>query len=226
VDLSVRRGWQIDRDARARVSQAGFLSAMVIAIRGGGAQALLEPGAEISSEEAPDVLAALSHAAGQIAVLLEQDVRPLLVEASRTVPEVLSHANAFAAQLETSSRRLNDILGDQNIASVRNAVRNAEAVSADLAALTSELGETRKRLDAAMSAVQRLVESNEGGVEQGVRDLQYSLEAIARRIDGVSHNLEGASRNLNEFSREIRENPSLLLRGTEPPADGGARVSN
>jgi phospholipid/cholesterol/gamma-HCH transport system substrate-binding protein len=50
-----------------------------------------------------------------------------------------------------------------------------------------------------------------------MEDLRYTLQSVARHVDAVAQNLEATSRNLNEFSRVIRQNPGVLLDGSDPP---------
>ena len=56
-----------------------------------------------------------------------------------------------------------------------------------------------------------------------LKDLRYSLQAVARNIDSVTYNLEGTARNMNEFSREIRQDPAVLLGGGRPREETGPR---
>jgi phospholipid/cholesterol/gamma-HCH transport system substrate-binding protein len=222
VEVSVRRGWPIDRSAEVRVVQSGFLSAMVLDIQGGGAAERLAPGAEIPASEAPDVLAVLQEVAEEVAALLEGSVKPVLASVGDELPEILASARSFAGSLEQTGERVNALLDDENAGRLRNVVQNAERVSADLAAVTGELSESRRQLDATMAALQRLVHESSGDVGKAAADLQYSMESIARRIDGVTYNLDSMSRNMNEFSRNVRANPGVLLRGTTPAGDEDA----
>jgi phospholipid/cholesterol/gamma-HCH transport system substrate-binding protein len=220
VRFSVKRDWPVDRNAVVRITQGGsFLSAMVLDIQGGGAEGLLEPGAEIASAEQADVFSVLSEAAVELQELMNEAVRPVLDAVGEGVPELLENATAFSEKLNEAGERMNQILAPENVERVRSVVRNVEAVSADLAALTADLGETRRRLDAAMDTLRQLGEENQDEIQQAVRDLQYTMETVAQRIDTFTFNLEVTSRNMNEFSREIRGNPSLLLRGASPPDD-------
>ena len=67
----------------------------------------------------------------------------------------------------------------------------------------------------AMTNVGKLVEENRADIGHAVDSARDSADAIARHVDSIAHNLEATSRNMNEFSRRIREDPSLLLRGTD-----------
>jgi phospholipid/cholesterol/gamma-HCH transport system substrate-binding protein len=217
IAVSIKRGWPIDRAARVKISQAGFLSAFVLDIQGGGASELLAPGSEIPATEAPDVLAVLQDVAGQMATLLDTSVKPVLESVGDELPAILTSARTFTTQLEATGARVNALLDDQNVGRLRNVVQNAEQISSDLAALTGQLSETRRQLDATMTALQSMVEDNADNVGKASADLQYTLETVARSIDGFTYNLETMSRNMTEFSRQVRGNPGVLLRGTEPP---------
>jgi phospholipid/cholesterol/gamma-HCH transport system substrate-binding protein len=219
VEMSLERGWPIDRAALVRITQAGFLSAMALDIQGGDSTERLEPGSEIPSQEAPDVLAALQDVAGKLGELMDRSVRPVLESVGTQVPELLTSARSFADGLNQTGARLNQLLDEENTGRLRNVVQNAEQVSRDLAAVTGELDETRRRLDATMTSLQRVVEENSDELGKAAGDLQYTLESVARAIDGFTYNLESMSRNMNEFSRQVRGNPGVLLRGTEPPAE-------
>ncbi|MDH3412604.1 MAG: hypothetical protein OEM98_08970, partial [Gammaproteobacteria bacterium] len=50
-------------------------------------------------------------------------------------------------------------------------------------------------------------------------NLRYILRSVAENIDTVNYNLEGMSRNMFEFSRLLRQDPSVLLRGSATGED-------
>jgi len=220
--LSIRRGWPVDADARARITQAGFLSAMVVDIRGGDAEATLEPGSRIAGVEQPDMLSAISGLSGQVSALLNDVVRPLMEDLSEQVPSLLAEAQRVTAQMETTAARVNELLAPANLDRASRMLANAEEASQELAAMARELRETRQRMDAAVTTFSRLVEENEDEVDRAVADLGYTLDAVARRIDAFTRNLEGASRNLSELTRRVRAQPSLLLWSEAPPETTGA----
>ena len=87
-----------------------------------------------------------------------------------------------------------------------------------MAGLTADLGKTRELLMASMQSINRVVESNAGNVDESVRNLRYTLDAISRSINDITMNTEMTTRNMAEFSRAIRENPGLLISGA-PQSD-------
>jgi len=63
VEMSVREGWKIPTDSVAKVVSSGLLSAVTIGIDAGDKVDALQPGSRIPSEEAADVLTAMSDLA-------------------------------------------------------------------------------------------------------------------------------------------------------------------
>lgn len=221
VRLSIRQGWPVDAEARARITQAGFLSAMVVDIQGGDAEATLEPGSRIAGVEQPDMLTAISGLSGQVSALLDDVVRPLMEELGEQVPRLVSEARRVTEQMDATAGRLNELLAPANLDRASRMLANAEDASQELATMARELRDTRQRMDAAVTTFSRLVEENEGEVDRAVADLGYTLDTVARRIDAFTRNLESASRNLSELTRRVRAQPSLLLRSEAPPETPG-----
>jgi phospholipid/cholesterol/gamma-HCH transport system substrate-binding protein len=212
VELGVRASWRIPADSVAYLT-TGLLSAVHVNIDGGVSDAVLSPGAEIPSREAPDIFASLSGVAtdataliGDLDAILEQNIAPLLETAGR--------------QVQTLSERLDAVLSEDNVERIGRILTNAETTSGDTARLAAELRHTRRTVDEVLGRIDTLVAANQQDLEQAVDDLRYALESVARHIDAVNRNLEATSRNMNDFTREIRLNPALLLRGTGAADDG------
>ena len=77
VDVDVRRGWPIPADSVARITAGGLLSAVVIDIRAGSDPTALPAGSEIAGQEATNLFAAVSAAAGDVDALI-RDLEPLI----------------------------------------------------------------------------------------------------------------------------------------------------
>jgi phospholipid/cholesterol/gamma-HCH transport system substrate-binding protein len=209
VDLSMPAGWQIPADSVAFLT-TGLLAAVNVNIDGGEAEAILEPGGEIPSQEAADIFATLTGVAGTVDELMDNDVRPLL--------------NSLQNQVERVGGRVGMLLSDENVQGVSRIVTNLDEASTDAVGLVAELRITREQVTEVVAKLDDMVARNEDNMDQAFLDLRYSLDSVARHIDAVGRNLEGASRNMSDFSREIRTNPALLLRGKPPPDDAnGAR---
>ncbi len=216
VELSVQEGWAVAPDSVVHIT-SGLLSAVELDIRGESARAALGPGAEIKGREFPDTLSALYDAAGELSLLVEERVGPLLDDLSGRMPSIGANLEAVSADLADTSARVSALFDEENTARFESLLINAEQTSAGFAELAVELLETRDKLDAAIQTVAETVEANRGNVDQSLVELRYTLESVARHIDTFNENLEGTTRNMNEFSRQIRANPGVLLGGKAAP---------
>ncbi|UCE64254.1 MAG: MCE family protein, partial [Nitrospirota bacterium] len=65
LNVSIRKGWDIPDDSTAVITQAGFLSAVVIDIHAGRSTHMLEPGDQIASLGATSILSTISSVASK-----------------------------------------------------------------------------------------------------------------------------------------------------------------
>jgi phospholipid/cholesterol/gamma-HCH transport system substrate-binding protein len=239
VILSVRESWPIPEGSVARVASSGILSAMTVDIKGGQSEKMLAPGSQIPGGPAANIFAVMNDMAGQVAVLNQQGLLPLLANINQRVdsvgallekqaPELLANLLTISSDLAVKTPRITadvqkmsgtlsgQVLNDDNARKLGQTIANVEA-------LTAGLQDSRKKVDAVLTALDKAVEKNGPTVEASLKDLRYSLQSVARNIDSVTYNLESTSRNVNEFSRQIRENPGVLIGGTKPRDDAPGR---
>lgn len=219
VDLRIRRGWPVPEDSRARVLQ-GLFARVVLDIRGGHSERLLEPGAEIPGEESSDVFADVQSVARKFDAAFEE-LRPVIEAAAAGGPEIVASLRSTSADLERASDQLAAFLSPGNAENLGRTLANTEEASGSLAALAQSLEATRVRVDGVLASVDELVDAAGGDVRQAARELQHSLAAVARHIDAIAADLEASSRNLSEFTRQVREDPGVIVRGRERGDDGG-----
>jgi phospholipid/cholesterol/gamma-HCH transport system substrate-binding protein len=239
VILSVRESWPIPEGSTARVASAGILTAMTVDIKGGRSEKMLAPGSQIPGGPAANIFAVMNDMAGQVAVLNQQGLLPLLANINQRVdslgavlekqaPDLLANLLAISSDLAVKTPRITadvqkmtgtlsgQVLNDENARKLGQSIANVEA-------LTAGLQDSRKKVDAVLTALDKAVEKNGPTVEASLKDLRYSLQSVARNIDSVTYNLESTSRNFNEFSRQLRENPGVLIGGTKPRDDAPGR---
>ena len=131
-----------------------------------------------------------------------------------------SSASANVATVsQTLDERVKEVLTPETAAKVQEALGNVSVAANNIADLTSDLHSTRQRLDRLLDGLNAISDENRPGLRAAVTDLRYTLRSLSQRVDAITYNLEGASRNLSEFSRTIRNDPSLLLRGTRNDSD-------
>ena len=218
LDLSVERGWPIPEDSVVTITASGLLSAVVVNVQAGASAALLEPGSEIPSVEAPDLFAAMSSVAEDMGELIEGSLKPMLDALGEGGPEIIADLEAFTAKLNETLAKIDGFLTEENARRIEGTLENLESTSVSFAAVSGELEQTRIRVDALLESVNGMVEENRRPVGQAVVDLHESLESVARHIEAIAYHLEVTTRNMNEFSRQIRENPGVIIRGR---ASGG-----
>lgn len=199
---------------------------------------------ELSEEGLKPLLAKLNRYVDRIGRRLSDDTAPLLADLQAVTRDLRETTPRVLDNLETASRTLNDeVLGEANRARFAAAIGNLEGASAALedellgpanrerlatllanmetfstnfARLSERLQAIGERVDGITAQLDGLMSDNREEVDQAVKDLRYTLGAVARHIDAITYNLEGTSRNMHEFSRQIRQNPGLLLGGAAP----------
>lgn len=228
LKLGVREGWGIPADSMARAAASGILAAVAIDIKGGAAPAMLAPGAEIAGGANANIFAVMNEMAGQVADLNQNALKPLLATLNvradalgkileQQAPEILANLTAITVNVDKMTSTLSTkVVNEPNAERMSQAIQNA-------ADLTAGLKDSRQKLDSVLGSLDKVVTGNRHELEASVKDLRYTLQAVARNIDSVTYNLDGTTRNLHEFSRQVRDNPGILLGGSKPAQDGPGR---
>ena len=251
VDLSVVEGWRIPSDSVAEIAAPGLLAAITISIRAGDSTTALAPGSELQAREASNIFAVLSSVAGDVTELTEGSLKPLLANLNETVgtigammddeiktllgqiteiagdvaertPRIAERIEAVAGKLDRSSEEIAKLVKPENRKKLEAFLGNMDKAAGNFAKLTTDLEETRLKLESLLASVDEMVIENKGGIRKSLDDFGYIADSTARHIDAVNQNLEGAARNMYEFTRQIRQNPGLLL-GGQPPGGEAAR---
>lgn len=234
--LAVQKGWRIPEGSQTTIATSGLLSAVAINIRGGTAEASLTPGSEIPGGASGGMFAAINDLASEVGTLSRDGLEPLVAKLNayvdtlggsladnlpailgnaritseaiaRDLPPIIARVDRFTARLDA------EVLSQKNIDGLGASIGNISAFSAELNGLGRELRQTGQTLDGMVAGSAPLVDSS-------LRDLRYTLRALASSIDAITFNMEGASRDMKEFSRSLRQNPGVLLRGSAPAEDG------
>jgi phospholipid/cholesterol/gamma-HCH transport system substrate-binding protein len=231
VDLAVRDGWGIPVDSVARIYSEGLLAETVINIEEGKSLSMLNLGAELQGTQGIDLFTTVNTVAGEVSVLLNETVRPLLENLNSRIsgvgdqvddrlPVILTGLIELLQSLRMSADRLPQLLGETTEEKIGNVLANSERLTSNLLKLSEDLLATRRQLDELLAESQGAVRENRQDIRIAVHALRNSLEAVSAQTDGILQNLDGTTRNLNEFSRQIRQNPGLLLNG-KPPVEVG-----
>jgi len=239
LEMSIRHDWPIPKDSQARVAASGILAAVNVDIKGGTDAELLPPGSEIAAGPAANIFAAMNDVAGQITDLNQNALKPLLYSLTQQVgtlggivekhaPELVANMVALSSDLAAKTPRITadvqritgtlsgKVITDANADNIARTLANAAQLSAGLQ-------ESRQKVDAMLVTLDKAVVGNRDNIDQSLKDLRHTLQAVSRNIDSVTYNLDGTTRNLHEFSRQIRDNPSVLISGTQRGEDGPGR---
>ena len=232
LDVSIQEGWGIPQDSRAVITQAGFLSSVVIDIQAGTSPDMVPPGGRIPSVGATNILATVSHVAGKLGELTETSIKPILdqimngtgsIQAlTKDAPVIMDNLKTFTVQLNRSVEHFNSLM-DRSGGRVETILTDFEQASGNVASLSAEVRQTGKRLDLLLYSLNTLISKNKGEITHSVADLHHTLEVLASHVQEISYNLESTTRNLNEFTAEIRRNPGTLIRGRDFQDDLEAR---
>ena len=228
LNVSIRKGWDIPDDSTAVITQAGFLSAVVIDIHAGKSPTMIKPGDQIPSLGATSILSTISSVASKIEELSETTLKPLmenlaegtsaLQDLSTDIPIILANLKTFSVELKDTTHRFKVFLG-RNTKRVDTILTDVEVASGNISELTIEFRKTRKRIDHLLVSMDTIISHNRETIDHSITDLHYTLEVIATHIREIASNLESTTRNMDEFAAEIRRNPSTIIRGREVNSD-------
>lgn len=241
LTLAVKKGWRIPTDSTAVISSPSVLSAKTILIRGGSSTRYFAPGDNLPAIGTGSMFGALEDMAQTFADLSEKGLFPLITNLNEQVstagelirgdlqtlvrnlqttsttleaqtPVILNNVQSFTRDLAKAGKQVDKALSPDNIQAVERIISNADQTSAQLQAISAD--------------IRSLLASNSPNIKATTDDLRFTLETVARHIDSMTHNLDAASLQLLEFSHQIRNNPSVLLRGTEAASGEEVRGPN
>ena len=250
LHIAVTEGWQFPQDSVARIAASSFLAGKTLEINGGLASATIAPGGEIAGGTAADMFSLMAQVAGEIGDLSKSSLKPLVTkigdiidrignttevnlkelmaslnsiahEVNAKTPAIIDNVETFSQQINVEMAKVDQLLSDKNIGAINNSLGNIERTTANAEMASKDLRSLSSRITEVADEIKTLVAGNRKGVDKTIADLEYVLRAVAQNIDSITHNLDGTTRNMNEFSRLIRQNPGLLLSGSNPESDQG-----
>ncbi|HSS65722.1 MAG TPA: MlaD family protein [Gammaproteobacteria bacterium] len=191
--------------------------------------------AVLSEDNAQKVGAVVDNmvTASRNAVSLTEDTRQQIHAllgpgTSRKVDDALQNISTASGNIARLSddvnERLRGILTPETAQKMQRALDNFSLAAANIATLSRDLGATRAELDRLLAALSKGVDENRPNLRDSSSDLRYILRSVAQNIDAVNYNLEGTSRNMFEFSRLLRQDPSVLIRGSAAAEDAATQT--
>lgn len=234
VELSIVRGWKIPEDSIARPVSPGVLAPQNISIAAGDSATLLTPGARIKPAGGVDILSSISSAAGNFDELTDTGLLPLLENLNQQV-------SIFGELLD---KQLRPMVGDLRTITAATA-ENWPTIAREAAVATTNLAKATDRVDQFMSperigTVDRLIANVDRTSESlrnasdelntlvnasgddlivGLQEFRYVMTTLAHYAEPIGEDLDTTTRNFRDFSRQLRQNPGVILRGSETPPD-------
>lgn len=250
LHIAVKEGWKFPQDSVARIAASSFLAGKTLEINGGLASATIAPGGEIAGGTAADMFSLMAQVAAEIGDLSKSSLKPLVAkigdiidrignttevnlkelmgslnaiahEVNAKTPTIVGNVETFSSQINVEMAKVDQLLSEKNIGAVNNSLGHIENATANAEVASKDLRQIGAQISKVADQISALVADNRKGVDKSVADLEYTLRAVAQNIDSITHNLDGTTRNMNEFSRLIRQNPGLLLSGSNPETDKG-----
>ena len=250
VTVGVQKDWKFPKDSLASIAASSFLAAKTVDIKGGHSTEFIAVGGDIPGSGPSDMFALMAGLAGQVGVLLDQGVMPLVVQLQGSLKQLTETANTqiggvgndvrgliananthldtisanvteLTAGMSDNVAQLRKVLSDGNVKAVDQILTNLDTASLSADKTLAELNALSIEVNGVAQSIQAMINRNNKNVDKSTADLEYILRSVSQNIDAITNNLEGTTRNVNEFSRLIRQNPGLLLGGSSPAADKG-----
>src|SRR5262249_12693689 len=153
---------------------------LLVDIRAGHGPAL-KPDAVIPADNSPIMMEAISDIAAKLAEITDQGIEPLLKrvgdridrvgdQVERALPALLSDLQKTLAQANHATRLLERALGEENQQHLTRLLANTETATDNVAQLSSELKQTRARLDKLLDQTNGLVDANREDIRASIQD--------------------------------------------------------
>jgi phospholipid/cholesterol/gamma-HCH transport system substrate-binding protein len=231
IDFFVQRGIPVKTDSVARIAALGALSDNYVELSTGTKGAQLAPsGSELRSAETlglgdlGEVIGNLAPVANQALDNLNQRLVELQVTIAR-VNDLLNDKNR--ADVSASLGNLNSMLSDSR-PKVAASLTNVQTATAQLVPVLDNLKTTMNQANVVLSHVDSLIVENHEDIRTIVTELRETLftaaslmeklkstsENNADNIDQTILNIRATTENIKELTDSLKNNPSLLIRGT------------
>jgi phospholipid/cholesterol/gamma-HCH transport system substrate-binding protein len=231
IDFTVQPDIPVKTDSIARIAALGALSDNFVDLSTGTkGSPLAAPGSELKSAETIG-LADLGEIVGNLAPVANQALDNLnqrLVELQVTIARVNDLLNdKNRADVSASLGNLNSMLSDSR-PKVAASLTNVQTATAQLLPVLDNLKTTMNQANVVLSHVDSLVVENHQDIRTIVTELRETLftasalmqqlknttDNNADNIDQTILNIRATTENMRELTDSLKNNPSLLIRGS------------
>ena len=245
VILNIRADWRIPEDSVAIIDTVNLLSKESIIIKSGISKNILKADSYITSGKKTDIFATANELAQKINKVAEEELIPLISEniqlLNQTTKDISSKINDTADNIYEVTVQLKDLLSDDKYVSrmnnftknmedtsviVKDLTKNLETMSektsSDIMISTSRIDDfTKNMIEISQVAkdfsqnLEEISENSSSDILSSTSDLSFILNTISNSIVELNESLDQTIRNFEAFSRQIKNNPSVIIRGTE-----------
>jgi len=202
VNLDIEKDWIIPSDSVAEISSVSLLSANAIQISAGTATPL-DPGSEIPSMTAVNVMAEISKTADELTAIAQTHLAPLLTTLRDVLDRegrgalasvsVLSgalahHTPAIMSNIEATTANVAEITSSDNADSISRTIDNVEQASQGVIDIANDAA-------AVTSGAMRV--ASEGNLQR--------IETILGRIDSAALELETTLKSANRATLKVED---------------------
>ncbi len=173
--------------------------------------------AEIQSQ--PSLLVKLSEVLPQLTTSLNavgQGIKSLLSYQNRqAISDTFHNTQEFTKALAESSEAL-----QQSIQKLEATLKNTAKASQDLPKVVASLNTTLQQVTQTGRHVSHMAESVASMAHSGDTLLSHFSQQFLPSVQQTTSQLKSLIRNVNTLSQKLNRNPSILVRGQQPPLPG------
>jgi phospholipid/cholesterol/gamma-HCH transport system substrate-binding protein len=231
IDFTVEAGIPVKTDSIAKTAALGALGGNYLELGTGTKDAALAPpGSELKSAETVgiadlgEVIGNLAPVANQVLQSLNQRLLELQVTEQR-VNDLLNDKNRAA--VSASLGNLNSMLSDSR-PKVAASLANVQTATAQLLPVLDDLKTTMNQANDVLSHIDSIVVENHQDIRTTVVKLKDTLVTASSlieqlknttdnnldNIDQILLNIRATTENVKELTDALKNNPSLIIRGS------------
>ena len=222
VVIGVVEGTPITVATIAKLNMQGITGSVYIELEARQKKAkplISKPGqlAEIKSQTS--LLVKLSEALPRLTVSLNtvgQGIQSLLSYQNRqAISDTFHNTQEFTLALADSSQALKS-----SIQKLEATLKNTAKASEDLPKVVASINATLLQINQTGRHVSHMAESVSSMAHSGDMVLSHFSQQFLPSVQQTTSKLESLIRNVNSLSQKLNRNPSILVRGQQPPLPG------
>ena len=138
-----------------------------------------------------------------------REVADNVTKVSNQVKRIFNKQNArYVRQILDNTEKVTQVIAN-NSKTLDQSLKRAEVLLDNMAKASKDFPELAKEMKKAGTSVSKAMISG-----------RNAIDSLSPEASALLHKLNAISKNLEKVSKEMRENPSVVIRGTTPPKPG------